>query len=330
MKFEKNEVTNNKILNSNLNKKLKVTSPNRLAQSTQITNDNLNNNQNIFNKQALMNKERKIFSDGNSKHLNSNINVDYMPKKNANNNNILNTKITSHNNINDKNVNNGFSSKDQNKNGKANKSPFADNSPQVENKKIIVNIIININNSANTDLKSNLNIENENSKLDKIVNINKLALSNELLLNKTNNKNNENTKNYEFNKEAIDSSIFEFIPDTDINSKNIKELEVNITEIESEFKQEVLKLKEKYEIKLQKYHASLEFLRKNPYLKNIKEYESFTKFMGRFENYKLTNKSANEEDNSTLNANSIYVLNPIKISDYKPSSFLVKEKKEGF
>lgn len=326
LKIEKNEFPLNKQSVPNLNKKPKIASPNRVANSAQITNENSNNNPNSFNKQNLMNKDKKVFSDGYSKHLNSNINVDYLQKKN---NNISNQAKIVPNNLNEKIINN--SSKENISNVNTKIDNVSNTNPLSENKNIIVNNIININNNQNQNLDLNPNLEsnkdlNKNKILEDIVYKNKLNLN--ISSYQTQSIKKENTKNYEFNRDKIDTTIFEFTGDIDINSKTQKELEANISEIEIEFEQEVLKMKEIYENKLLKYKISVEFLKKNPYLKNIKEYESFSKFMGRFENVKVSTKIGQEDsDTATVNANSIYVLNPIKISDYKPSSFLLKDKK---
>jgi len=319
LRIEKNDITNNKSNAPNLNKKNKIASPNRGINSVQLNIiENVNSNLNNFNKQNIISKDRKIFSEFNNKHLNSNINMEYIQKKNINNSNL---KFTSNNNENKK-LNN---KKEINSIHDIKNNNFDKDDSTVEKKNIIVNNIININNNTNTniDLKPNKftdDINDDNKNLDYIANSNKL--SSILPNDQESTKKNENAKNIEFNKETIDLSVFEFIRNDDLNLKNIKELEIDATEIENEFEDEIKKLKGKYEKKINTYKYLIEFLKKNPYLKNIKEYESFTKFMGRFENIKLTTKSVKDDDAATINANSIYVLNPIKISDYKPSSFL--------
>ncbi len=91
------------------------------------------------------------------------------------------------------------------------------------------------------------------------------------------NKNNINKNKYIFyNNNQIE--ITDLINDSTINNLNTMQLQSKILTIEEEMKNEIQKLKEKYEKKLYKYKASLKFLKENHFLKNLNEYKDYQKF----------------------------------------------------
>ena len=89
-------------------------------------------------------------------------------------------------------------------------------------------------------------------------------------------KNNKNLiyNNFKNNKKEI----LDLINDTSINNLNTIQLQSKILTIEEEMKNEIQKIKEKYEKKLYKYKISLKFLKENHFLKNLNEYKDYQKF----------------------------------------------------
>lgn len=328
---------------------------NSMSQNNTINNNIFlqNFNQSNLNKQAGNNRDKKNPAESNSKNFNSNISVDYFGKKN-NINNASHSKLHNIPNIlgncsNNQALNNihrepynpqAATSQNNSNNNSNNNNNTSLNSNSLQNKNIIVNNIININNNP-PGTANNLNLNNcqaagsninQNlSKSDKGHGNIPLPNSQNASIKGSQAAKTQVSKHFEFSNDIIDNSISEYINDTEVNSLGLKDLEEQVGVIESEYQQELEKLIEKYENKIKKFKISAEFLKKNPYLKSVKEYESFTKFMDRFDNIKSVNKAGDstlikDEDIASLNANSIYVLNPIKISDYKPSSFLNPEK----
>ena len=72
--------------------------------------------------------------------------------------------------------------------------------------------------------------------------------------------------------------IIDLINDSTINNLTTIQLQSKILTIEEEMKNEIQKIKEKYEQKMHKYKASLKFLKENHFLKNLNEYKDYQKF----------------------------------------------------
>ena len=96
-------------------------------------------------------------------------------------------------------------------------------------------------------------------------------------LNNIKNKKNKNKIYNSYDSNQIDN-ILDLIDDSTINNLTTIQLQSKILTIEEEMKNEIQKLKEKYEKKLYKYKASLKFLKENHFLKNLNEYKDYQKF----------------------------------------------------
>ena len=121
----------------------------------------------------------------------------------------------------------------------------------------------------------------------------------------------------------------EMIGNPELNKKSIKELETAIILAQIEYEEELKRIKEKFESQYFMYSKTIEFLKKNPHLKNLKEYEEYIKFRNRFQDRRIAPRERNEfydETVPTVGGNSIYVLNTPKISNYKPSNINQKFK----
>ena len=95
-------------------------------------------------------------------------------------------------------------------------------------------------------------------------------------LNNIKNKKNKNRIYNSYESNQID--ILDLIDDSTVNNLTTIQLQSKILTIEEEMKNEIQKLKEKYEKKLYKYKASLKFLKENHFLKNLNEYKDYQKF----------------------------------------------------
>ena len=103
-----------------------------------------------------------------------------------------------------------------------------------------------------------------------------IAGKRELSKKNQNDKNKNDSKNILYNNNQIE--INDLINDSTINNLTTIQLQSKILTIEEEMKNEIQKLKERYEKKLFKYKASLKFLKENHFLKNLNEYKDYQKF----------------------------------------------------
>ena len=152
--------------------------------------------------------------------------------------------------------------------------------------------------------KNNININNSND-------------------NSFNNLNNNNNIIYNNKIDMLD-----LINDSSINNLTAIELQSKILTIEEEMKNEIQKLKEKYEKRLFKYKTSLKFLKENHFLKNLNEYKDYQKFANKikqkveFVKEKKPTNPANDKNikiniNNNINFNSYNNnYNNIEINNY--------------
>jgi serine/threonine protein kinase len=107
--------------------------------------------------------------------------------------------------------------------------------------------------------------------------------------------------------------------DEEVNTKSLKDLENYMNRNKIEYEEEISKLRLKYENKINKCMESIKFLKQNSHLKNIKEYEEYSKFKHRFEG-KVTLKSSIDDLEYSVGANSLYLMNAPKINNYKSNN----------
>ena len=139
-------------------------------------------------------------------------------------------------------------------------------------------------------------------------------------------KNDKNIIYNNYNNNKID--IFDLINDSTINNLTTIQLQSKILTIEEEMKNEIQKLKEKYEKKLFKYKTSLKFLKENHFLKNLNEYKDYQKFANKIKQkvefvkdkkpiYQGNDKNIKININNNINFNSYNNnFNNIEINNY--------------
>ena len=139
-------------------------------------------------------------------------------------------------------------------------------------------------------------------------------------------KNDKNIIYNNYNNNKID--IFDLINDSSINNLTTIQLQSKILTIEEEMKNEIQKLKEKYEKKLFKYKTSLKFLKENHFLKNLNEYKDYQKFANKIKQkvefvkdkkpiYQGNDKNIKININNNINFNSYNNnFNNIEINNY--------------
>ena len=115
-----------------------------------------------------------------------------------------------------------------------------------------------------------------------------------------------NNKNFIYKNFNDKVEISNLINDSSINNLTTIQLQSKILTIEEEMKNEIQKLKEKYEKKLYKYKASLKFLKENQFLKNLSEYKDYQKFANKIKQkveFVKEKKSLYHENDKNININ---------------------------
>ena len=115
-----------------------------------------------------------------------------------------------------------------------------------------------------------------------------------------------NNKNFIYKNFNDKAEISNLINDSSINNLTTIQLQSKILTIEEEMKNEIQKLKEKYEKKLYKYKASLKFLKENQFLKNLSEYKDYQKFANKIKQkveFVKEKKSLYHENDKNININ---------------------------
>ena len=106
--------------------------------------------------------------------------------------------------------------------------------------------------------------------------------------------------------------ILDLINDSTINSLTSIQLQSKILTIEEEMKNEIQKIKEKYEKKLFKYKTSLKFLKENQFLKNLNEYKDYQKFANKIKQkveFVKDKKPIYQDNEKKVNGNGININN---------------------
>ena len=112
-------------------------------------------------------------------------------------------------------------------------------------------------------------------------------------------------------------NILDLINDSSINSLTSIQLQSKILTIEEEMKNEIQKIKEKYEKKLFKYKTSLKFLKQNQFLKNLNEYKDYQKFASKIKQkveFVKDKKPLYQEKEKKMNGNGININNNINFN----------------
>lgn len=169
----------------------------------------------------------------------------------------------------------------------------------------------NINNNTNYNINTNNtykntnNSKNENDKSDYIENINNIYFNNV--------KNNNQSYSYNRNDQnALNEEDLKILClNEKINDRGLPELITELAGLENKMNQEIQKIKEKYEPIIKQHKEGIKFLKQNPFLKNIKEYENFENFKK-----KMKFNTIDDMENRSISS-SIHNLNKIKISFYQ-------------
>jgi hypothetical protein len=117
--------------------------------------------------------------------------------------------------------------------------------------------------------------------------------------------------------ELSESQLESLVNDNDINHKILPELITELAFLENQQNKEIELIKQKYSEKIKKHKSSIQYLKQNPHLKNLNEFKAYNSFKNKIKVQSSTNI---DDENENTNTNSIYILNPIKIEQYKANN----------
>jgi serine/threonine protein kinase len=353
--YDDNNNINNNNINNNNNIKININknnNSNKVIKINKYNNNNNNNNKNHFNPNGkscsnimngynynymdLINKygmnglsfdEKNLSKEENILILNKcNSNLNYSNvniinnsenrKSNGGSNNIIitqeNKKISNGGGSSTQTISNQNSLNNNNNNNNNTNNKISNSSKKKRPPVRVQSEIYNINNNNYNNNTNNNNIYKKKNKSETESEINK-----ELSLKLKNYDSNENTIKYS------EDDIKNYANDNNLNVFSLPELITQLAGMENQMNREIEKIKEKFLPMIEKHRNSIDFLKKNPHLKNLKEFNEFNKFKN-----KIKYQSISNLDEENANTNSIYVLNSIKIEKYQPNN--IKEINKNF
>ena len=282
-----------------------------------------NKKANVITEKKIKSKTKKKKSNGGNQNLSSLINLNKsnkkichpdIHKKNKLRNLILDKSnkniINSNKNLKENIKNNSLKiNKNSNNSKKYSKTPNSYNfKSKYIKKKLqrppVSNSISKKNNNCNNTYIDNIHVNR--------MNLTKKRIEFENNNNKFINKN--QSYSYDRNDRRFSLSekeINKLCQNNNLNEKILPELITQLAGTENKMNQEIQKIKEEYEPLIKIYKDSIQFLKKNPFLKNVKEYKKFELFKQRF-NARIKGETENKSINS-----SNHKLNIIKISNYR-------------
>jgi len=195
--------------------------------------------------------------------------------------------------------------------------------------------------------KQNVNLSNlqqDNNDIKKNYHSNNLP-NNKHSVDITNGKNNENSTlrmniDQSFNikpqqllsldnKKITNVDLIELLKDNELKYKNSTSIQRDLNETYWELEKEIEFIKQKFQNKIKKYNNAIEFLKRNPHLNNLKEYEDYMHFSKFLDNSKISNysfKSHNGGNDESIGVASFLPHHEIKVVKYKDNNISSKFK----
>ena len=180
-----------------------------------------------------------------------------------------------------------------------------------KNHKIIITDINN-NNPNNTNSMhnyTNISIKDE----DKSDYIDIVNNTNYTYINNTNNGVDNQSFSYNRNDKTTltEEELKLLCLNEKLNKRVLPELITELAGLENKMNHEIQKVREQFEPIIKQHKEGIKFLKQNPFLKNIKEYENYQNFI------KSMKISSNDDIENRSVSSSIHNLNKIKISFYQ-------------
>ena len=138
--------------------------------------------------------------------------------------------------------------------------------------------------------------------------------SNNILRNKIKSESELTRNNNEKKNPLSQEEIQNLVNDPEINENSLFELITRLAGMENQMIREIEKIKNKYLPVINKHKNSISFLKENPHLKNLKEYNEFNSFKNKIK------CQSTVFDDENANSSSVYVLNTVKIANYQSNN----------
>ena len=167
----------------------------------------------------------------------------------------------------------------------------------------------NNNSTSNIDFLSNKLNQNNNKKHQRPP-----LSSNNILRNKIKSESELTRNNSEKKTPLSQEEIQNLVNDSEINENSLCELITRLAGMENQMNREIEKIKNKYLPIINKHKNSISFLKENPHLKNLKEYNEFNSFKNKIK------CQSTVFDDENANSSSVYVLNTVKIANYQSNN----------
>jgi hypothetical protein len=167
----------------------------------------------------------------------------------------------------------------------------------------------NNNSTSNIDFLSNKLNQNNNKKHQRPP-----LSSNNILRNKIKSESELTRNNSEKKTPLSQEEIQNLVNDSEINENSLCELITRLAGMENQMNREIEKIKNKYLPIINKHKSSISFLKENPHLKNLKEYNEFNSFKNKIK------CQSTVFDDENANTSSVYVLNTVKIANYQSNN----------
>ena len=116
------------------------------------------------------------------------------------------------------------------------------------------------------------------------------------------------------------------IDDNELKRMGVVMIEDKLKNLYQSLEREIMLIKQRFGKKINKFETALEFLKINPHLKNLKEYEDYSKFSKFLDQSKFSVYSSKSGFDESIGGQSILPLNTIKVTKYKNNDINEKNK----
>lgn len=124
----------------------------------------------------------------------------------------------------------------------------------------------------------------------------------------------------------VDSKeIIELLEDSQLKVMGVSSIEEDLKNMYLSMEREIEMIRAKYSGKIKKYNLAMEFLKTNPHLRNLKEYEDYSKFSRFLDTSKFSMYSGDGE--GSIGGSSILPLNNVKVHKYKDNNINSKNQR---
>jgi len=128
------------------------------------------------------------------------------------------------------------------------------------------------------------------------------------------------------NKKITNVDLIDLLKDNELKNKNTTSIQHDLNETYCELEKEIELIKQKFQNKIKRYNNAIEFLKRNPHLNNLKEYEDYMQFSKFLDNSKLSNYSFKSHYDESIGAASFLPHHEIKVVKYKDNNISSKFK----